>query len=63
MAVGWLLERMAQWRADPALIWSDNAATYGDILDLVEMWRLHLDEHGVDSGQVVALRGDYTPRA
>lgn len=63
MAVGWLLERMAQWRTDPALIWSDNAATYGDILDLVETWRLHLDEHGVESGQVVALRGDYTPRA
>jgi long-chain acyl-CoA synthetase len=63
MPIDWLLKRMSQWPSDPALIWSDQVATYGEILDMVDSWRSHLDLHGVNSGQVVALRGDYTPRA
>jgi long-chain acyl-CoA synthetase len=63
MAIDWLLERMAQWRDEAALIRSDRSSTYREILELVGTWRLQLDEHGVQSGQVVALRGDYTPRA
>lgn len=63
MAIDWLLERMSQWQDDPALIWSDQVATYGEILEMVALWRTHLDEHGVEAGQVVALRGDYTPKA
>jgi long-chain acyl-CoA synthetase len=63
MAVDWLLERMSQWRSDPALVWADQVATYGDILELVDSWRSYLDQHGVTTGQVVALRGDYTPSA
>ena len=63
MAVDWLLQRMSQWQDDPALIWSHRVATYGEILEMVALWRTHLDEHGVEAGQVVALRGDYTPKA
>ena len=63
MAIDWLLERMSQWRPDPALVWSDQVATYGDIVDLVGSWQDRLDAHQVGAGQVVALRGDYTPRA
>lgn len=62
-AVDWLLERMAQWRSEPALIWSDKVATYGDILNLVTEWESHLAKHNVTQGHVVALRGDYTPKA
>jgi acyl-coenzyme A synthetase/AMP-(fatty) acid ligase len=54
---------MGQWLTDPALIRDDQVSTYGDLLDLVALWQTHLDEHGVEAGQVVALRGDYTPRA
>lgn len=63
MAVDWLLQRMSQWQDDPALIWSHRVATYGEILEMVALWRTHLNEHGVEAGQVVALRGDYTPKA
>ena len=63
MVVDWLLERMSQWRTDPALVWSDQVATYGDILELVGSWQNHLDQHDIETGQVVALRGDYTPSA
>jgi long-chain acyl-CoA synthetase len=63
MVVDWLLERMSQWRSNPALVWSDQVATYGDILELVDSWQGYLDQRGVKTGQVVALRGDYTPSA
>lgn len=63
MAIEWLFERMTQWRAEPALIREDQVSTYGDLLDLVALWQTHLDEHGIEAGQVVALRGDYTPKA
>jgi acyl-coenzyme A synthetase/AMP-(fatty) acid ligase len=63
MAIDWLLERMSQWEDDTFLIWSDQKATYGELLEMVGVWRTHLEAHDVGRGQVVALRGDYTPRA
>jgi long-chain acyl-CoA synthetase len=54
---------MSQWSSDRALVWSDRVATYGDILQLVGFWQSQLEQHGVATGQVVALRGDYTPKA
>lgn len=63
MAIDWLLEKMSQWRNDPALAREEQVSTYGEIVDMVDAWRAHLDEHNVQAGQVVALRGDYTPRA
>lgn len=63
MAIAWLLERMAQWQSEPALIRSEQVTTYSQLLELVALWQAHLDEHGLEAGQVVALRGDYTPKA
>lgn len=63
MAIEWLFERMSQWQADPALIWSDQVTTYAQLLDRVALWQTRLDEHDVNAGQVVALSGDYTPNA
>ena len=62
-AVAWMLARMSQWQHDPALIRAGKVSTYGEILDLVDRWQLYFDEHGIEQGQVVALRGDYTPKA
>jgi acyl-coenzyme A synthetase/AMP-(fatty) acid ligase len=61
--IDWLLERMAQWQTEPAIVWSDQATTYGEVLEMVAFWQSHLDEHDVKRGQVVALRGDYTPKS
>ncbi|MER3458361.1 MAG: AMP-dependent synthetase [Chloroflexota bacterium] len=63
MAIEWLFERMSQWQADPALIWSDQVTTYAQFLDKVALWQACLDAHNVNAGQVVALSGDYTPNA
>jgi long-chain acyl-CoA synthetase len=63
MGLAWLLERMAQWPESPALVWSDQVKTYGELLAMVAAWQRSLDEHDVQAGQVVALSGDYTPQA
>lgn len=63
MVIDWLLERMAQWRDDPALVWQDEATTYGELLSAVEEWQRTLDQHQVQPGEVVALRGDYSPNS
>ena len=63
MAIEWLFERMSQWGADPALIWSDQVTTYAQLLDRVALWQARLNENNVKVGQVVALSGDYTPNA
>lgn len=63
MAIDWLIERMVQWRNDPALIWADRTVTYGDLLERIGFWQEQLKAHGVMRGQVVALCGDYTPQA
>lgn len=63
MSALWLIDRMLKWQAEPALVWCNQMATYSDIVEGVTFWQAHLDEHGVEPGQVVALRGDYTPQA
>jgi acyl-coenzyme A synthetase/AMP-(fatty) acid ligase len=63
MSLEWLFERMAQWSAETALARSGRAVTYQELLDGVRYWQAQLAEHGLQGGQVVALRGDYTPHA
>lgn len=60
MSIQWLLERMGQWRADPAMARSGGLTTYDALLAEVAEWQARLDAQGLQPGQVVALRGDYT---
>ena len=63
MPASWLLERMSQWRDQPAIAWRDRIESYGELLDRVAAWQDRLEREGVKSGQVVALDGDYSPSA
>lgn len=63
MPASWLLDRMSQWRDQPAIAWRDRVESYGDLLDRVSAWQQRLEREGVKSGQVVALDGDYSPSA
>ncbi len=64
MGIQWLLERMAGWQDQPALVWHDRPCTYGELLELVASWKESLaDLHSVCPGEVVGLRGDYSPNA
>lgn len=63
MSIDWLLERMAQWADQPALIWRDQPCTYGDLIEKVAAWTRELDQADVAPGQAVTLEGDYSPNA
>jgi len=60
--INWLLERMAGWKKHPAIAGSDWVASYGELLDLTEMWQKSIAEKCIKTGQVVALCGDYNPQ-
>ncbi len=62
MAIGWLLERMAQWSETPAIIWRDQPFTYRWFLENIDFWGRQLDTLSVQPGQVIALEGDYSPK-
>jgi len=59
----WLLERMKQWRDNPAIIWRDQRVTYGWLASRVSFWEEELSSQGAGRGRVVALHGDYSPSA
>lgn len=63
MEIEWLLERMAQWKDELAIVWHDQPFSYGQILEAVDFWSEQLSAEGVLPGQVVALDGDYSPNA
>jgi len=63
MGIGWLIERMAQWKDEPAIVWHDRLYTYSQVLEAVAFWSDQLNAEGVLSGDVVALEGDYSPSA
>jgi long-chain acyl-CoA synthetase len=59
--VDWLLERMAESRDGPALVWRDREYSYADLLARVESWRHELNRAEARGGTVVAFEGDYAP--
>lgn len=63
MSIQWLFERMEARRGDPAIVRGERVIAYGDLLDCVAHWRLELDRRELAAGAIVALRGDFTPRA
>jgi len=63
MSIAWLLERMEQWAERPAIVWNDQAHTYGELRARVQSWADELARHDVGPGQVVTLEGDYSPNA
>jgi acyl-CoA synthetase (AMP-forming)/AMP-acid ligase II len=63
MGIEWLLDRMVQWREKPAIVWHDQPFPYSQILNLVAFWLDQLKVEGIHTGEVVALDGDYSPRA
>ena len=62
MAIGWLVERMAQWSEAPAITWRDQPFTYGWLLENFDFWGRQLEALSIQPGQVVALEGDYSPK-
>ena len=57
----WLLERMAQWHDQTAIVWRDKPCSYLDLVERTTSWIATLRDYGVGAGSVVALEGDYSP--
>jgi acyl-CoA synthetase (AMP-forming)/AMP-acid ligase II len=63
LSSAWFFERIAAWRNQPAVVWADQAYSYGDLLDRMQTWQDVLPQHGVGVGSVVLLEGSFSPNA
>lgn len=61
MSIAWFIERFAPRGEAPAFIWADQAYLYAWLAHEIDAWGQRLTDAGVAPGQVVAVRGDYSP--
>lgn len=61
MNMDWLTERLRSCTNKPAVIWRDQEATYADLVETLERWRIRLAEQGCPPGSVVGVIGDFSP--
>lgn len=59
----WILSCLGTFHDQAAMIWRDQTISYDQLLRGVDEWTQELDKHRVAAGEVVALIGDYSPRA
>ncbi|HEX3777150.1 MAG TPA: class I adenylate-forming enzyme family protein, partial [Polyangiaceae bacterium] len=63
MIAPWLLDRLAAWGNDTALVWKGSATSYADLFARCLEWQAKFETRGVKQGQVVALEGSFSPNA
>ncbi|MGB0384781.1 MAG: ANL family adenylate-forming protein [Ardenticatenaceae bacterium] len=63
MGIDWLFERMASFKEKRAIVSDEEAATYGQLLEMVTDWQTYFKENDIQTGQVVAIYSDYTPKS
>ncbi|HEY4106948.1 MAG TPA: long-chain fatty acid--CoA ligase [Polyangiaceae bacterium] len=63
MIAPWLLDRLAKWGNDTALVWNGAATSYADLLARCLEWQATFEARGVKPGHVVALEGSFSPNA
>jgi acyl-CoA synthetase (AMP-forming)/AMP-acid ligase II len=57
----WLLDRLAGFSGRDALVSRDRPVSYAELGERIACWWRVLEEHGLDAGRVVGVRGDYSP--
>src|SRR5215475_12424055 len=57
----WLLERWSEFSDREAIVYADRATGYRQLRAKSDEWLAVLHAKGVAQGDVVAMRGDYTP--
>jgi long-chain acyl-CoA synthetase len=55
-----LFASLNEWRALPCVLGDDFSYTYADLLYASDLWLSRLDELGIEAGDVVAIRTDYS---
>lgn len=61
--IDFLLERFRAHPDAEALVWHDEPASYGFLVERVDLAARRLDEAGVGPGAVVSLEADFSPNA
>jgi long-chain acyl-CoA synthetase len=54
-------DRLAEGGDKPAIVWRENAYSYGWLTSAIGRWSKDLSDAGVHAGAVVAIEGDYSP--
>jgi len=61
--IEFLLNRFEQHRNSDAIVWNESVCNYGQLLELIAVWRNFLRAEKVEPGSVVCLEGDFSPNA
>lgn len=56
-----MLDRFEEYRTDEAIVWSDQAFTYGWLLNRIREWDGVLADENLVPGSVVAIEADFSP--
>ncbi|HEY1598588.1 MAG TPA: fatty acid--CoA ligase family protein [Pirellulales bacterium] len=63
MPIQFLLDAFAARHDTDALVWHDQAYSYGWLIERIDFWRKTLDEQALPAGAVVAVEADFSPNA
>jgi long-chain acyl-CoA synthetase len=63
MITPWFFERLVEWGDQTALVWKGTEASYADLLQRSERWRVEFEARNLKAGEVVALEGSFSPNA
>ena len=61
MFIDFLLDEYKSNANKDALVWHKEVYSYGNMLDLFEIWRLKLEKENLPEGSVIALDADFSP--
>lgn len=57
----WLLDRLQSFEPEEAIIWQGERIGYGQLVRDIQRWQGIVSDHGILSGECVAIHGNYTP--
>ena len=57
-----ILDRMEGYSEKPAIYWKGGQYSYGQFLTMIRSWDNRLEQNHVESGEVCAIFGDYSPQ-
>jgi len=61
--IDFLRQKFAEAADADALVWRDQAYSYAYLLEQIDEWNRSLDEAGIETGMVVSVEADFSPRA
>jgi acyl-coenzyme A synthetase/AMP-(fatty) acid ligase len=63
MFIDFLFEVFCENARSEAVIWHDQSFLYRNLLDRTNDWRNYLRKHGIGTGTIAAVEGDFSPNA